>query len=115
MYYSLLLSAYEDGFEEQYLDPVQAEPFREFGIMPGLIVNVFKGTTNNLLNTYDAGLLLGFGGTYALNNSLALLAEANLQVGFQPIFESPDMIAIYHKAYQFRGGLIYRLNFGGGN
>lgn len=113
LYYSLLLSAYEDGFEEQYLDPVQAEPFREFGIMPGLIVNVFKGTTNNLLNTYDAGLLLGFGGTYALNNSLALLAEANLQVGFQPIFESPDMIAIYHKAYQFRGGLIYRLNFGG--
>lgn len=113
LYYSLLLSAYEDGREEEYLDPVQAAPFTEYGIMPGLYVNVFKGTTDMLLNTYDAGLILGLGGTYALNNSLALLAEANLQVGFQPIFESPEFIAIYHKAFQLRGGIVYRLNFGG--
>lgn len=113
LYYSLLLSTYEDGREEEYLDPVQAAPFVEYGIMPGLYVNVFKGTTDKLLNTYDAGLILGLGGTFTLNNSLALLAEANLQVGFQPIFESPEMLAVYHKAFQLRGGVVYRLNFGG--
>jgi len=113
LYYSLLLSAYEDGSEVEYLDPVQAAPFADYNIYPGLYVNVFKGTTDKLLNTYDAGVILGLGATYALNNSLALLAEANLQVGFQPIFESPEMIAIYHKAFQLRGGIVYRLNFGG--
>ncbi|MDY0076849.1 MAG: outer membrane beta-barrel protein [Bacteroidales bacterium] len=113
LYYSLLLSAYEDGSEVEYLDPVQAAPFADYNIYPGLYVNIFKGTTDKLLNTYDAGVILGLGATYALNNSLALLAEANLQVGFQPIFESPEMIAIYHKAFQLRGGIVYRLNFGG--
>jgi len=113
LYYSLLLKAYENGREEEYLDPVQAAPFIDFGLSPGIFVNVFKGATDKLLNTNDTGIILGLGGTYALNNSLALMAEANLQVGFQPIFESPEFIAIYHKAFQLRGGIIYRLNFRG--
>ncbi len=113
LYYSLLLSAYENGRVEEYLDPVEAAPFIEYGIFPGLAVSIFKGKTDELLNTNDFGLILGFGGTYALNNNLALLAEANLQLGFQPIFESPEAVAIYHKAFQVRGGLIYRLKSGG--
>lgn len=114
LYYSLLLGAYEDGRTETYLDPVQAAPFVPYGIKPGLSVNVFKGKAENLLNTFDLGLIIGLGGTYALNNKLALMVEANLQVGLQPIFESPDVIELHHKAFQLRGGLVYRLNFGGG-
>lgn len=113
LYYSLLLAAYEDGWVEEYLDPVQAAPFIQYGIKPGLSVNVFKGKAEKLLNTFDLGLIIGLGGTYALNKKLALMVEGNLQVGFQPIFESPDAIELYHKAFQLRGGLVYRLNFGG--
>ncbi|MBU1369341.1 MAG: PorT family protein [Bacteroidetes bacterium] len=111
LYYSLLLQAYHDGQELEYFDPVEALPFLQFGYEPGLFVNSFNGKAENLLNTNDAGIILGVGGTYALGSRLAFLAEANLQVGFKPLFESPDFIAIYHSAFQFRGGLVYRLNF----
>ncbi|MBG0781296.1 MAG: PorT family protein [Bacteroidales bacterium] len=111
VYYSLLLISYQDGFEELYIDPEEGLPFYQIdnSIEPGHFINQYKGEALNVMNTYDAGIMLGLGGTYALNNKLALLLEGNLQVGFQGVFENPGMISLIHRAFQLRGGLIYRL------
>jgi hypothetical protein len=111
VYYSFLLISYQDGFEELYIDPEEGLPFYQFdnSIEPGYFISLYQGEAINVMNTYDAGIMLGIGGTYALNNKMALLLEANLQVGFQGVFENPGMMSLMHRAFQLRGGLIYRL------
>ena len=111
VYYSLLLISYQDGFEELYIDPEEGLPFFEIdnSIEPGHFLSLYQGEAPDIMNTYDAGIMFGIGGTYALNNKLALLLEGNLQVGFQGVFENPGMISLMHRAFQLKGGLIYRL------
>lgn len=112
LYYSFLLSSYQYGYEELYIDPVEGLPFYHLdnNIEPGLFRIVYRGETENIINTYDAGIMLGIGGTYVLSNKIAILLEGNMQVGFQSVFLNPTMINLMHRSFQLRGGLIYRLN-----
>ncbi len=111
IYYALLLTSYHDGYEELYIDPEQGFAFYQIddNIQPGIFKTVYNGEAESVMNTYDAGIMVGIGGTYAINNKLAFLIEGNLQVGFQSVFENPAMINLMHRAFQIRGGLIYRL------
>ncbi|HOI31999.1 MAG: outer membrane beta-barrel protein [Bacteroidales bacterium] len=112
LYYSFLLSSYQSGYEELYIDPVEGHPFYllDDNIELGLFRVVYTGQTYDIINTYDAGIIFGIGGTYVLTNKIALLLEGNMQVGFQGVFLNPTMISMMHRSFQLRGGLIYRLN-----
>lgn len=110
-YFSLLMSSKYDGYEELFISTANGSYFLDNGIEPGLFRLNYKGKAYNVMNTSDAGIMLGLGGSYVISNSMAFLLEAGLQVGFQPLFENPGVIAVYQRAYQFRGGLIYRIPF----
>lgn len=110
-YFSLLMSSKYDGYEELYISTTNGSYFLDNGIEPGHFRLNYKGKAYNVMNTSDAGIMLGLGASYAITNTMAFQLEAGLQVGFQPLFENPGVIAVYQRAYQFRGGLIYRIPF----
>jgi len=109
MYFSLLLKSWYDGYEELFISPESGNQFLAYDIEPGFFRLVYTGESNKVMNTSDAGVIFGLGGSYALTNRLALMLEAGLQVGFQPIFENPSAISFSQRAYQFKGGIIYRI------
>lgn len=110
-YFSLLMASNYNGFEELFISTTNGAYFLENQIEPGLFRLNYKGKAYQVMNTSDAGIILGLGTSYALTNKIAVQLEAGLQIGFQPLFENPSVIAVYQRAYQFRTGFIYRIPF----
>lgn len=107
IYYSFLLEAYQEGYEEMYIDPVEGLPFANFGYEPGFYRNYFTGRTYQVVNTYDFGALLGIGFSFDLTNKIALFADASVYLGMTGYFENPQMVDVQFKSYNLRGGLLY--------
>lgn len=109
LYYSMLLMNNNQGFEEFYLDPVGAARFIPYGFEPGRFRKIYSGAATNLINTYDAGLLLGVAGKFSLQKHIDVLLEGRMQIGFVGIFENPQMVELNYKGYLLRAGLLYKL------
>lgn len=108
LYYSILLVNNHQGTETYYLDPLGAAPFSpEFE--PGTFTTVYSGVSENIINTYDAGMLLGISSKYAVNNDWKLSAEARLIAGFTGIWENPQMPLVNFRGYVFRLGVYYTI------
>ena len=110
VYLALLLVNNQKGKEELYLDPVGADSFISFGYEPGYSRVVYSGATTNLINTYDAGLILGLTGGYQLTNNFAMTINGRLQLGFTGVFENPQMPMLNYSSYSLRMGLSYQFN-----
>lgn len=108
LYYSLLLINNHHGYEAFYLDPEGADPFLQQGFEPGLLKIIYSGPTTNVINTYDAGLLLGLGFGYELGQHFTIQFDGRLQVGFAGIFENPQMPVLNFKSYVVRCGFMYK-------
>jgi hypothetical protein len=109
IYYSLLLEAYQEGFEEMYIDPVEGLPFADFGYEPGYYRNYFTGRTYQVVNTYDVGALLGLGFSFDLSREISFFADASVYLGMAGYFENPQMIDAQFKSYNLRGGMYYSI------
>ncbi len=94
-YFSLLMSSKFNGYEELFISTTNGSYFLDNGIEPGLFRLNYKGKAYNVINTSDAGIMLGLGASYAVTNTMAFQLEAGLQVGFQPLFENPGVVAVY--------------------
>lgn len=109
IYYSLLLQAYQKGFEEMYIDPVDGLPFADYGFEPGYFRNFFTGRMYQVVNTYDVGALLGIGFSFDLMKDISVFADACVYLGMAGYFENPQMINVHFKSYNLRGGLNYSI------
>jgi hypothetical protein len=109
LFYSLLLVNNHSGYEELYLDPVSADSFLRFGFEPGYSRILYSGPTTNVINTYDAGILIGLSGNYHVFGPLFATLEGRLQLGFAGIYENPEMPDLNFKSYIIRLGLMYNL------
>lgn len=110
-YYSLLIGAYHDGYEELFLDPVESKPFGVIDLKPGLYRDVYTGSVLDVINTYDAGLSLGMGGFYILNKATKIEMDITLRMGLAKLFENPLMPEILQRHYAVRLGLIRQLRY----
>lgn len=110
LFFSLLLNSNYQGYEEIYLDPVGADSFIAYDFEPGIFKLIFTGPTKDLINTYDAGLLIGLSGKYMLNKSIDLTIESRMQLGFVTLYENPQMPELNNKSLVLRTGIIYKLN-----
>lgn len=109
LFYSLLLVNNHTGYEELYLDPVSADSFLQYGFEPGYSRIIYSGPTSNVINTYDAGILIGLSGNYNIYGPLSVSLEGRLQLGFAGIYENPEMPDLNFKSYIIRLGLMYNL------
>jgi hypothetical protein len=108
-YYALLLSNTYDGVEILNFDSTGLAAYPHYGLVPGLTVTNFEGTSINVINTYDAGILVGLSANYYLGNRFTLTLDGRFQVGLVGMYENPEMPEITYKSYVVRFGLMYQL------
>lgn len=109
LFYAFLLSNFHDGFEELYLDPSGMSAITNPLMEPGLYRTVYSGLSTNVINTYDAGFLLGIGLSYALGPKTELMLNGRTQIGFPGIYENPNMPVVSYKSYQLRIALLRKI------
>lgn len=109
LFYALLMANYHDGFEELYLDPAGMSNITNPYMEPGLYRTVYSGLSTNVINTYDAGFLLGVGLSYAISEKTELMLGGRTQIGFAGIYENPNMPVVNYKSYVFRFGLLRKI------
>lgn len=109
LFYAILLSNFRDGFEELYLDPSGMSAITNPLMEPGLYRTVYSGLSTNVINTYDAGFLLGIGLSYALSPKTELMLNGRTQIGFAGIYENPNMPVVSYKSYQLRLALLRKI------
>jgi hypothetical protein len=109
LYYSILLQSWNEGYEELYIDPVGSIPFQLPNIRPGFYRLHISGEAVDVVNTYDAGLILGIFARYDLNHRISLQVDGSLWLGFAGLFENPGMVVVNNRTYMLRTGLGYKL------
>lgn len=108
-YYALLLNNTYDGVEMLNFDSTGLSAYPHYGLVHGLTVTNYEGTSINLINTYDAGILVGLSANYYLGNRFTLTLDGRFQVGLAAMYENPEMPEITYKSYVVRFGLMYQL------
>jgi hypothetical protein len=109
LYYSLMLQSYQDGYEEMFIDAVTGLPFAEYGYEPGRYRNIFAGEVENVVNTYDAGMLFGLGITYLVTEKIGLTLDASFFLGVAGYFENPELVVAQFKSSSLNLGLNYKV------
>ncbi len=109
LFYALLLANYHNGFEELYLDPAGMSDITNPYMEPGLYRTVFSGLSANVINTYDAGFLLGVGLSFAMTEKTILILSGRTQIGFAGIYENPNMPVVSYKSYLLQLGLMRKI------
>lgn len=109
LYYSLMLQSYQDGYEEMFIDAVTGLPFAEYGYEPGRYRNIFAGEVENVVNTYDAGVLFGLGLTYLITDKIGINLDASFYLGIAGYFENPEMVVAQFKSSSLNLGLYYKV------
>lgn len=109
LFYALLMANHHNGFEELYLDPAGMSNITDPYLEPGLYRAVFTGLSTNVINTYDAGFLLGVGLSFAISEKTELMLGGRTQIGFAGIYENPNMPVVNYKSYVFRFGLLRKI------
>lgn len=109
VYYSILLVNNHDGLEQFSLPAVGANPFVAYGFEPGNYRTVYTGKSNNVINTYDGGLMMGLSLRRKINQVMEVGIEGRLQIGFVGIYENPQMLVINHKGIVGRVVMIHSL------
>jgi len=109
MYYALMLQSFQDGYEEMFIDAVTGLPFAQYGFEPGRYRNIFSGRTENVVNTYDAGMLFGVGLSYSISSRIGLLCDATTHIGMVGYFENPEMVVAQFRGSSLRVGIYYKI------
>lgn len=109
VYYSVLLVNNHSGLEAFNLPAIGANPFVAYGYEPGTYRTVYSGKSNNVINTYDGGLMMGLALRRKFSPVIEAGIEARLQIGFAGIYENPQMIVINHKGIVARAVVIQTL------
>lgn len=109
LFYGLLLANHHNGFEELYLDPKGMSGIRNPLMEPGLYRTVYSGLSSKVINTYDAGFLLGIGIAYPFGQQTELMLDGRTQIGFAGIYENPNMPVVNYKSYQIRLSLYRKI------
>jgi hypothetical protein len=109
LYYSILMHSWQDGYEELYIDPVGSVPFTLPSIRPGLYRLHISSEAVDVINTYDAGLILAIFAKYDLSPRITFQADGSLWLGFAGLFENPAMVVVNNRTYLLRVGLGYKL------
>ena len=108
-YYSLLMSAAQEGYQELYLDPEGTKDFILIGIPAGFYREHYTGLVNDVINTYDAGLSIGLGLWHPVGKRTRIELDAAIRLGFANVFENPLMPEILHRHSVIRLGLTHQL------
>lgn len=108
-YFSLTMQSYQDGYEELFIDPEKGLPFAAYGYEPGHYRNIYIGQVQDVVNTYDAGLLFGFGMTYSISEHLGVFTDFIAQFGMVTYFENPEMIETQSFSSSLRLGMYYKM------
>jgi hypothetical protein len=109
LYYSLMLQSFQDGYEEMFIDTETGLPLVPYGFEPGRYRIIFTGRVKNVVNTYDAGVLLGVGLSYDMSPTLGLFIDAMVYMGMVGYFENPEMVVAQSKTTSFKAGIYYTL------
>ena len=111
MYYSLLLSALENGNSELYIYPDHAPNFEDPELqVPG---STIKDSNNkdviNSFNTDDWGVQLNLGIMYKLNDRIGIYFSPGLTLAFQQLYADPLRSSKWNNVYKVNIGINYRL------
>jgi opacity protein-like surface antigen len=109
LFYALLISNFHNGFEELYLDPSGMSGITDPLMEPGLYRTVYSGLSTNVINTYDAGFLLGVGLSYAIGPKTKLMLNGRSNIGFAGIYENPKMPVVNYKSYLLSLALLRKI------
>lgn len=108
VYYALLMGNTHEGVEIINFDSAGLSAYPQHGLTPGLSVQNFSGSSINVINTYDAGILVGLAANYYLGKRMTLALEGRFKIGIVNFYENPEMPEITYKSYVLRLGLNYQ-------
>lgn len=111
IYYSMLLSASQNGSSDLYIDPSDAEHFIEPELSAGHHFERYSGDVSNDYNSSDFGINFQLGAWFKISNKLSAIASPGLSYGFSNVLLDPEIDSNWGSIVQLNAGLIY--NFAG--
>jgi len=103
LYYSLLLSASQKGFDYLYIDPEYAAHF------PSSYYKDVTGNADTIFNTNDFGMNLNLGFIFQFNPQWGITVSPGFSYSFTNLYFKPEIDAKWSQIYKINAGVVYTL------
>ena len=107
VYYSILLNAHQEGYNDLYIEPEYAPHFKPPYNVPGHQIENFNGDTTTLFNSFDAGMNLYLGGIIKLSEHWGITVSPGFQISFTHLYNRPDIDAKWRQLFKIKAGVVY--------
>lgn len=107
VYYSILLNAHKEGYNDLYIEPEYAPHFEPPYNVPGHQIENFDEDATSLFNSFDAGMNLYLGGLIKLYKNWSLSVSPGFQFSFTHLYYRPDIDAKWQQLFQIKAGVVY--------
>ncbi len=109
VYYSLLLFANQEGYNDLYIDPEYAPHFPPPFNVPGHQIEDFTGDASSIFNTYDFGMMLYLGGIVQFNEHWGMTITPGFAFSFTNLYYQPEVEAKWTQIFRIKAGILYTL------
>ena len=109
LYYSLLVNATQEGFNDLYIEPEYAPHFPPPYNVPGHQIEDFNGDATSIFNTYDFGMNLYLGFLFQFNPQWGLTVSPGFSYSFANLYFNPEIDAKWSQIYKINAGVVYTL------
>ncbi len=107
VYYSILLNANLEGYNDLYIEPEYAPHFKPPYNVPGHQIKNYDGDTTNLFNSFDAGMTIYLGGLIKFNEHWGMTISPGFQFSFTHLYYRPDIDAKWRQIFKINAGVVY--------
>lgn len=109
IYYSLLLNASQEGYNDLYIEPEYAPHFPPPYNVPGHQIEDFTGDATSIFNTSDFGININLGFIFQFNPQWGLTVSPGLSYSFANLYFNPEIDAKWSQIYKINAGVVYTL------
>lgn len=109
IYYSLLLSATQDGSSDLYIGPDDAEHFIDPELSAGHHLESYSGDVSYDYNSSDFGINFYIGAWFKISDKLSATFSPGLSYGFSNVFINPELDSNWGSIIKLDAGIIYSL------
>lgn len=109
IYYSLMISATQDGSSDLYIDPEDAGHFINPDLSAGHHLQSYNGDVSYDYNSSDFGINFYIGAWFKISDKLSAAISPGLSYGFSNVFVNPEIDSNWGPNIKLDAGIIYSL------
>lgn len=110
IYFSVVLSSHEKGYQGIYVDPDDQPHFGDSTLTAGYHMKNYDSSASDFFNAADVGLHFAFGLIYRLTDKLALSFKPGFNFGLSAIVSNPDVNMKWDRILKVNLGIVYKFH-----